>query len=189
MRAVLSDMLTDALGVGWDGAVTAKGMAKHEITGVPEALMAEFSQRVAMIHARRDELIAAFIPAHGREPTPVEKVRLAQQANLETRPDKQHRSLSVMTEEWRDRAASYLDTDPVSFVTSLKDRNDLPSLRADDLATDMLAEVASLATSKTAERHRRLLGRTSWPRSTASSMGCTSPVPTTGSWSQSGRPT
>ncbi len=146
-------MLTNALGVGWDGAVTAKGMAKHEITGVPEALMAEFSQRVAMIHARRDELIAAFIPAHGREPTPVEKVRLAQQANLETRPDKQHRSLSVMTEEWRDRAASYLDTDPVSFVTSLKDRNDLPSLRADDLATDMLAEVASLATSKTAERH------------------------------------
>ena len=83
----------------------------------------------------------------------MEKVRLAQQANLETRPDKQHRSLSVMTEEWRDRAAPYLDTDPVSFVTSLKDRNDLPSLRADDLATDMLAEVASLATSKTAERH------------------------------------
>ncbi len=152
-EGVLADMLTDALGVGWDEATTRHAMTKHEITGVPEALMAEFSQRVAMIHARRDELIAEFIAAHRREPTPVEKVRLAQQANLETRPEKQHRSLSEMTEQWRERAAPYLDTDPVSFVTVVKDRNDLPPLRADDLATDMLGEVATLAAHKTAERH------------------------------------
>ncbi len=150
---VLADMLSDALGVGWDRAATRGGMAKHEITGVPAALMAAFSQRAAMIHARRDVLIEEFTTAHGREPTPVEKVRLAQQANLETRPDKQHRSLAEMTERWRERAAPYLDTDPVSFVTSLKDRNDLPPLRADDLAEAMLGEVAALAAHNTAERH------------------------------------
>jgi hypothetical protein len=104
-EGVLADLLTEALGVGWDEATTRNGMTKHEITGVPEELMAEFSQRVAMIHARRKVLIAEFAAAHGREPTPVEKVRLAQQANLETRPDKQHRSLSEMTEGWRERAA------------------------------------------------------------------------------------
>lgn len=38
-------------------------------------------------------------------------------------------------------------------MTGLKDRNDLPPLRADDLAGEMLAEVASLAAYKTAERH------------------------------------
>jgi len=152
-EGVLADMLTDALGVGWDEATTRHAMTKHEITGVPEELMAEFSERVAMIHARRDVLIAEFSAAHGREPTPVEKVRLAQQANLETRPPKQHRSLSEMTEQWRERAAPYLDTDPVSFVTGLKDRNDLPPLRADDLAGEMLGEVATLAANKTAERH------------------------------------
>jgi len=152
-EGVLADTLADALGVSWDEATTRHGMTKHEITGVPEELMAKFSQRVAMIHARRDVLIAEFSAAHGREPTPVEKIRLAQQANLETRPDKQHRSLSEMTEQWRERAAPYLDTDPVSFVAGLKDRNDLPPLRADDLADEMLAEVATLAAYKTAERH------------------------------------
>ncbi|MGH8996386.1 MAG: MobF family relaxase, partial [Acidimicrobiales bacterium] len=152
-EGVLADMLTDALGVGWDAATTRHGMTKHEIIGVPEALMAEFSKRVAMIHTRRDELIAEFSTAHGREPNPVEKVRLAQRANLETRPDKQHRSLSEMTKQWRERAAPYLDDVPVSFVTGLKDRNDLPALRADDLAGEMLAEVASLAAYRTAERH------------------------------------
>jgi len=152
-EGVLADMLSEALGVGWDQAATRGGMTKHEIAGVPATLMAEFSQRVAMIHARRAVLIEEFTTVHGREPTPVEKVRLAQQANLETRPDKQHRSLAEMTEQWRERAAPYLDTDPVSFVTSLKDRNDLPPLRADDLSDDMLGEVAALAAHSTAERH------------------------------------
>jgi len=150
---VVADMLTGALGLGWDGQVSRGGMVKHEVAGVPGALMAEFSQRVQMIHDRQDELIGEFRLVHGRAPTPVEKVRLAQRANLETRPAKCHRSLAEMTEQWRDRAGPYLDTDPVSFVTGLKDRNDLPLLRAEDLADEMLGEVAFLATQATAERH------------------------------------
>jgi len=160
--------------------MTRNAMTKHEIAGVPDKLLTEFSQRVAMIHARRDVLIAEFFAAHGREPTPVEKVRLAQRANLETRPDKQHRSLSEMTEEWRERAAPYLVTDPVSFVTGLKDRNDLPPLQVDDLAGQMLERSLRLPRTRPPSATRRSAGRTSWPRFTASSTGCVLPVPTTG---------
>lgn len=38
-------------------------------------------------------------------------------------------------------------------MTSLRDRNDLPLLRADDLADDILADLAGLAADRVAERH------------------------------------
>jgi hypothetical protein len=44
-------MLTQALGVGWDSGATQQGMRKHEMTGIAEALIAEFSQRPDMIEA------------------------------------------------------------------------------------------------------------------------------------------
>jgi conjugative relaxase-like TrwC/TraI family protein len=150
---VLSDLLTDALDIGWDGKTTRNGMVKHEMTGIPEALLREFSQRRAAIDGREDELVSEFISGHGRRPSPVEQRRLAQQANLETRPDKQHRSLSEMTVEWRQRAAPFVGDDPVAWVSTLRNRNDLPLLRADDLADEMLGEVAQLAADRVAERH------------------------------------
>ena len=63
---------------------------RYEITGVPEALMAEFSQRAAAIEDRKTALIAEFVAAHGRQPTSVEVLKLRQQATLATRPDKEH---------------------------------------------------------------------------------------------------
>lgn len=150
---VLSDLLTDALGVGWDRQATRNGMVKHEVSGVPEDLIREFSQRRKMIETWRDRLETEFRTTHGRGPTPVEKMRLNQQANLATRQDKTHRSLAEMTVDWQNRAEAYVGDDPVAWVTTLRDRNDLPRLRADDLAEDMLAEVAQIAADRVAERH------------------------------------
>jgi len=152
-EGVLSDLLTEALGVGWDGTTTRGGMVKHELTGVPERLLREFSQRRAAIDRREDELVADFLAAHGRQPTPIEGRRLAQQANLETRPDKQHRGLAEMTRDWQRRAIPHVGDDPVAWVTSLRGRNDLPQLRADDLADEILADLAGLAADRVAERH------------------------------------
>ncbi|MHB8190667.1 MAG: MobF family relaxase [Ferrimicrobium sp.] len=152
-EGVLSDLLTEALGVGWEERVTLGGMAKCEIVGVPPDLMAEFSQRVEAVRIRKAVLIERFKVAHGREPTGVESVRLAQQANLETRQDKQHRSLAEMSNEWRKRASTYLNEEPVAFVAGLKNRSDLPLLRADDLVKEMLQESAFLALEKVSERH------------------------------------
>ena len=152
-EGVLSDLLTEALGVGWDQQSTRGGMVKTELAGVPDALMREFSQRREMIEEWRDGLVARFVTEHGREPSPVELMRLNQEANLATRKDKQHRSLAEMTDDWRARAVEYVGDDITAWVSTLRDRNDLPVLRADDLADDILADAASVACQKVAERH------------------------------------
>jgi conjugative relaxase-like TrwC/TraI family protein len=151
-QGVLTDLLTLELGMGWESGQTRRGMRKHEMTGVPEALIREFAQRRDMIEAWRAGLVAEFVASHGRQPTPVEKMRLNQRANLATRQEKQHRSLAEMSEDWRDRAVKHVGQDPVAWVSTLHNRNDLPLLRADDLSEEMLAEVAELAVNWQAER-------------------------------------
>ena len=160
-QGVLADTLTNALGVGWDARSRRHSTRpKFEITGVPDALMAEFSQRSAQVEAAKEELVAAFVSGHGRQPTNVEVLRMRQRATLATRPDKSHRSLVEMTSGWRNRASEYLgDTvDQVAWVVGLKDRNDLPLLRADDLDDGILADAAEATVVAVAER-RSTYGR------------------------------
>ena len=115
-------------------------------------MIAEFAQRRDMIEDRRGSLFRAFEQKHGREPTPVERMRLNQQANLATRQDKQHRSLASMSDEWRERAMPHVGVRPEAWVSTLRNRNDLPLLRDDDLSDEMLGEVAELAVEWQGER-------------------------------------
>ena len=111
-QGVLSDLLTAELGWGWDGrARRHSDQLRFEVTGVSEALMAEFSQRSAAIEVRKTVLIGEFVAAHGRQPTNVEVLDLRRRATLETRPDKEHRSLADMTGGWRGRAEGYVGDD------------------------------------------------------------------------------
>ena len=64
-EGVLSDLLTEALGVGWEQQTTRGGMVKSEIAGVPAALMREFSQRREVIEEWRAGLVATFLTEHG----------------------------------------------------------------------------------------------------------------------------
>ena len=148
---VLEDMLTDELGVGWRRTETRGGQVKVEIDGVGDALTAEFSQRRAAIDAMEATLTKAFTADRGRAPSPVEKRRLAQQANLATRREKKHRSLRAMSQEWRERARPYVG-DGEAWVQTLKHRSDLPPLRAADLTVEMLADLAQVARERTSER-------------------------------------
>jgi len=154
-QGVLSDLLTDALGVGWEPRTRRHSdKVRFEISGVPETLMAEFSQRAEQIDQWRTEQVAAFVVAHGRQPTPVEHIRIRQRGTLATRPDKTHASLAELTEDWRHRADPHVQGDAqVAWVTSLKDRNDLPLLRADDLDESILADAAEAVLGDVSERH------------------------------------
>jgi conjugative relaxase-like TrwC/TraI family protein len=152
-QGVLSDFLTQALGVGWEGRTRRhSAQPRWEIMGVPEALLREFSQRVNAVDREADRLIAEFRQAHGRGPTGIETIRLRQQATLSTRPAKTHRSLEQMTASWQGRAARVISDDPIAWVSTLRDRNDLPLLRADDLAEPMLADAALAVVDSVAER-------------------------------------
>ncbi len=103
-HGVLADLLTDALGVGWEARGRRHSTKpRYEIAGVPETLMAEFSERAGQIAEHNQRLRAEFFAAHGRAATAVEDMRLVQQATLATRPGKTHRSLADLTEGWRTR--------------------------------------------------------------------------------------
>lgn len=152
-NGVLSDLLTEALGWGWDPTRRAHSpVPKYEVAGVPEALQREFSRRSSAIEAATDKLIPAFVEAHGRGPSSREMLRLRQRATLETRPDKHVQPLAELVRAWRARAQSVLEAEPVPWVNSLGERNDLPLLRGDDLTNEMLAEVASIAVDTVATK-------------------------------------
>ena len=147
-QGVLSDLLTEDLGVGWEGRERRHSEhRRYEIIGVPEKLMEEFSRRSEQVEKRTTELVSCFISAHSRRPNTTETMRLAQQATLETRPSKAHRSLREMTGDWRTRAEPHLGPidDQIAWVASLAGRNDLPVLHSGDLADEILADAAQAA--------------------------------------------
>ena len=82
----------------------------REIVGVDPRLNRRWSTRRAHIEARRGELAIRFQHDHGRPPTPVEALHLAQQATLETRDAKHEpRSLAEQRATWLGEAAAVLD--------------------------------------------------------------------------------
>ena len=117
-QGVLSDLLTEALGWGWDGRTRRHSdQLRFEVEGVAEALMAEFSQR-ADRHRGAQERAGGRVRccARGRQPTSTEVLDLRRRATLETRPAKEHRSLAEMTGRWRQRAEPYVGSDQASWV-------------------------------------------------------------------------
>ena len=81
----------------------------REVVGVDPALNQRWSSRRASIEARRGELATAFQGDHGRPPTVVEAILLAQQATLETRDAKHEpRTLTEQRTAWREQAEEVL---------------------------------------------------------------------------------
>ena len=81
----------------------------REIVGVDPRLNQRWSTRRAHINIRRGELAIQFQHDHGRPPTPVEALHLAQQATLETRDAKHEpRSLAEQRATWLNEAAAVL---------------------------------------------------------------------------------
>ena len=81
----------------------------REVVGVDPRLNTRWSTRRASIEDRRAELAAAFQADHGRPPTVVEAIHLAQQATLETR-DAKHEPRTVREQRaaWREQAEEVL---------------------------------------------------------------------------------
>jgi conjugative relaxase-like TrwC/TraI family protein len=81
----------------------------REIGGVDPRLNQRWSTRSAHINTRRSELAIQFQEDHGRPPTAVEALQLAQQATLETRDAKHEpRSLAEQRATWFGEATAML---------------------------------------------------------------------------------
>jgi conjugative relaxase-like TrwC/TraI family protein len=110
-NTALEQHLRETLGVRFaerPGTDPAKRPIR-EIVGVDPRLNHRWSTRRAHIEARRGELAIQFQDDHGRPPTPVEALHLAQQATLETRDAKHEpRSLVEQRAIWLSEAAAVL---------------------------------------------------------------------------------
>ena len=81
----------------------------REVVGLPAELNERWSSRRKSIEARTAELSKQFQATHGREPTSVEAIALAQQATLESREAKHEpRSLAEQRQTWRSEAVEVL---------------------------------------------------------------------------------
>ena len=110
-NTALEHHLHDRLGVRFaDRPDTDPGKRPvREIVGVDPALNERWSTRRVLIKVRQGELAARFQRDHGRPPTPVEALQLAQQATLETRDAKHEpRTLAEQRAAWRAQAAETL---------------------------------------------------------------------------------
>ncbi|RLP68813.1 conjugal transfer protein [Mycetocola reblochoni] len=159
-NAVLSDHLTAILGVRWEARERGAGRSTAwEIAGVPQELMDEFSSRTRDIEQVKDRLVADYVVKHGRQPSPKLLWQFRQQATLETRPPKQHHSLSDLTTGWRDRATELLGEDAPTWATTLLAGTvGEPLLRADDIPLDDLEQVAEVVVARVGDR------RATWKR-------------------------
>ena len=110
-NTALEQHLRETLGVRFaerPGTDPAKRPIR-EIVGVDPRLNQRWSTRRAHINTRRGELAIQFQQDHGRPPTPVEALHLAQQATLETRDAKHEpRSLTEQRSTWLNEAAAVL---------------------------------------------------------------------------------
>jgi conjugative relaxase-like TrwC/TraI family protein len=110
-NAALEHHLRDSLGLRFaerSGTDPTKRPIR-EIVEIDPRLNQRWSTRRAHINSRRGELAIEFQKDHGRPPTPVESLHLAQQATLETRDAKHEpRSLTEQRATWLREAAAVL---------------------------------------------------------------------------------
>jgi conjugative relaxase-like TrwC/TraI family protein len=107
----LEHQLRDRLGVRFaDRTDTDPGKRPvREIVGIDPLLNQRWSTRRVLIKDRQGELAARFHRDHGRPPTPIEALQLAQQATLETRDAKHEpRTLAEQRAAWHAQAAETL---------------------------------------------------------------------------------
>lgn len=158
--ATLADRLTRDLGVDWDARERAtRRFVAHEIAGIPEELIVEFSARTREIAGHLDTLTDKFVARNGSQPTPAEVSHLRQQATLTQRPAK-HSPAKVgdLTGEWRDRAEQVTGTQASVIVESTVERFQGRLLHADEVDEDAIGAWAVLAVGAVEAR------RSTWNR-------------------------
>ena len=134
----------------------------REIVGMSTDLMTAWSSRRIAIESRTAELAKHFHATHGREPTHVETIALAQQATLETRDAKHEpRSLAEQRHTWRAQAVEVLGgaRELTAMVGSILS---IPAQQLDPVDNDWVAArsaevIATVAQSRaTWQRHHVL---------------------------------
>jgi len=158
-EAVFADHLTRTFGVEWESREMGRDRnAAWAVASVPEELVAEFSSRSRHIEVEKDRLIAEYVARHGRQPSAATIIKLRAQATLSTRPEKQVRSLTDLTAEWRERAGRILGKNATSWARTVTASDAPLLLRADDVPLDVIGTLGQSVVDVVGEK------RSTWRR-------------------------
>lgn len=166
--AVLRAELSRRLGWNWDRI----GTNRHaEVAGVPGDLLAHWSARRRAVEREAQRKVRHFEKTRGREPTPEERLRLWDEATVQTRDAKDDTLGQDLHRGWRSDAIE-LGHDPAGLTSSYRtaervvpDRYDRPEVMvgpweaeiSDSLADHVLATVEQHAVGVTDEQVTMLL--------------------------------
>ena len=116
---LLADAVSRRLGLTWH--LTEQGPNRRpgrELTKVPRALSAHFSQRSATIEPAVDQAIADWTDKHGRRPSQAVINKLRQTVTLDTRTAKHHQTLQEMTAKGRQQSTELLGIDSAAWAAA-----------------------------------------------------------------------
>jgi conjugative relaxase-like TrwC/TraI family protein len=164
-NTAMEEEFTARLGGEFVETVSGSGRRPiRELRGVDRRMMELFSTRRAELVERREQLAADFHTAHGRQPTPLEMIALAERANLETRQQKHEpRSARDQHRYWRFQAGQGLGVDPRRVGT---EQARAAGVVLDNAASRPVAVDSQQLRKLAAERAETVLGVVSRERST-----------------------
>ena len=123
---LLAEEVTRRTGLGWETRERGRGRNRRtarELAGVPDSLIAVFSQRSADIEAAVDTAVERHVARTGRQPSIRSLNRIRQHLTLATRDRKKATSLADATKNWHDTARAVLGKNPTDWVRSLHAEN------------------------------------------------------------------
>ena len=172
-NAVLADRITRTFGIEWEQRDRGKDRnPAWELVPVSEALIREFSSRSRAIDKEKDRLIEDYVAQHGRRPSSTTVILLRARATLSTRPEKQIRSLVDLAAEWRGRAQKVLGTGATEWARKVTARPIArPTLRADDIPLDLVAQVGVSVVGVVSERRSTWRHWNLWAEASRQTMG------------------
>ena len=172
-NAVLADRMTRTFGIEWEQRDRGKNHnAAWELEPVPESLIREFSGRSRMVDEETDRLIGEYVARHGRRPSATRIIELRAKATLATRPEKVIRSLFDLTTEWRERAQPILGASAVDWARRITAGPVArPTLRADDIPLDVVAEVGVSVVGAVSEKRSTWRHWNLWAEASRQTMG------------------
>lgn len=172
-NAVLADRLTRLFGIEWEQRERgAERNAAWELAPVPEMLIREFSSRSSHIDKEKDRLIAEYVELTCLRPSSAKIIQLRAKAALATRPKKEIHSLFDLTTQWRGRAQTILGRGAVDWAKEVTARPIArPTLRADDVSLDVIAEVAVSVVGAVEEKRSTWKHWNLWAEASRQAMG------------------
>lgn len=123
-NASVMELAVERLGVGITERTVTGNRPVVEIAGVPVEAIEAGSSRGNSIRETTDALVERFIEEHGYAPTAKQKIALAQQATLETRPSKQQQTLSGMLSTWEEKFSALGVPTGHDLLTHVQERKD-----------------------------------------------------------------